>query len=126
MNRLMMLSTLLVFSLSIGCSETGTEPDARQPNSLETLKKNKPTGDEFVFWAETSGITASGETWRLNNLSWRWERIPKFDPPVPVSEIAFFDADVNGAFLIVTTSGDGWVREGAAEPWVNSGSRPTQ
>ena len=42
MKRLLMLSTLLVFSLSIGCSETGTEPESRQVNQLETLKKKEP------------------------------------------------------------------------------------
>jgi hypothetical protein len=65
-------------------------------------------------------VTGSG-VYQLQSNAWH----PVGAPPIPASEIAWAVAG-NGGFLaiVITMSGDGWVRGDAASGWVNFGPAP--
>ena len=59
----------------------------------------------------------NGEVWDCSGVPSGWTRQPDSDPPIPVSQIKFWERD-----SFVTSSNEMWHREGTE--WVNYGSPP--
>jgi hypothetical protein len=71
----------------------------------------------IVAFHPSSVLLESGEVWDCSGILSGWTRQADRDPPVPVSEIKFWERDT-----FVTMSNEMWHREGTE--WVNYGSPP--
>jgi hypothetical protein len=59
----------------------------------------------------------NGEVWFFSNYEGEWQLSPEQTPPIPLSEIAFWNTT-----NLVATNGDYWVRSG--NTWTNHGLPP--
>ena len=62
-------------------------------------------------------LLETGECWEAFQSDNEWVRAVHFDPPVPLSDIAFWEWD-----RLIATNGDFWYR-GHSE-WINMGAPP--
>jgi len=72
-------------------------------------------GGPIVSYSTGYCLLTNGECWAPSLAG--WARFPNLDPPVPLSEIAFWETT-----QLITTNGDYWEYNGAT--WTNFGGPP--
>lgn len=107
------MKRFMMFSISIFCLSLSLLIGFHFGAS--TAKADFGTSGTVVGFSQTSALTASGEVW-LPQTDGTFQRIADRDPPVPVSQIKFYEHN-----YIVTISDDVWIYLNSIDGWINLG-----